>query len=280
MHGTAHFVGFQGVGAGHPRLQAGVPGFDLIHRLSEEGQVLAAGGVPVAFRGHQKQEEFVIFGKKVAGSLKIIQFLGEKAAKQGALGLVAFQAGREPPEGSVQQGQVRQFRLCLIGQEPGEDLADHGPGDLVIHQPVKGGQARVRGQARQQVLLFQETVFDLVKIRGVQIEQGRAFESFRVDVIEEFGKVVRVAPQLGGQVVGELDGPLGMPILHHHHHAIPAPKGPVHLFALLDKALVTGDQIVAAGANGQVRHGIINRRHGQHHGYCQKGPGAQSKAAH
>jgi len=99
-------------------------------------------------------------------------------------------------------------------------------------------------------------------------KQGRAFESFRVDVIEEFGKVVWVAPQLGGQVIGELDGPLGMAILHHHH-AVPAPKGPVYLFALLDKALVTGDQVVAAGANGQVRHGIINRRHGQDHGYCQ-----------
>ena len=53
---------FQGVGAGLPRLQARVPDFDLTHRLPREEPGF---GCRVAYRrpsGHQKQEEFVIFG--------------------------------------------------------------------------------------------------------------------------------------------------------------------------------------------------------------------------
>ena len=102
-----------------------------------------------------------------------------------------------------------------IGQ--GEELAPHDAQLGMRHRaPHAAGLAHGVELGVREFLL--QVRLDLVEVLEVQIEQGRAFESLRVDVIEDFGKVVWVAPQLRCQVVGELNGSFGMPILHHHHH--------------------------------------------------------------
>ena len=53
--GTAHFVGFQGVGAGHPRLDSGKPRLDPVHHLPQQGDVPVSGGVAIRLRRDQEQ---------------------------------------------------------------------------------------------------------------------------------------------------------------------------------------------------------------------------------
>ena len=56
--------------------------------------------------------------------------------------------------------------------------------------------------------------------------------------------------------------------------AIPASEGLIDPVGEPDKPFVTGYQVLAAGADGQVRQGIIDRSPGQHQGQHNDGPAA------
>ncbi len=112
--GTGHFVGFQGVGAGHPRLDAGKPGLNPANHLTQQGHVPVSGGVTVRLRGDQEQEKFVVFREKIALLAQVAQLSGEKGAKGGDVGFSPFQAEEQLLEAGVQQGDVRQRLFVLL----------------------------------------------------------------------------------------------------------------------------------------------------------------------
>jgi len=65
--------------------------------------------------------------------------LGEKAAKQGVLGLVAFQAGGEPRREAFSRDRSGSFGWSLSARNPVKSSPIMAWVIRSFHQPVKGG---------------------------------------------------------------------------------------------------------------------------------------------
>ncbi len=172
----------------------------------------------------------------------------------------------ELAQGGIEERNVGQFLRLLILQKPGEGGADHRLGDLLIDQAIKGRQTRLGRQSAQQFFLTGKIIFEFQEIVDLRIEQGPRFEAVGIEAVEQIGKPLRIAAQLGGQGLGKPDALRPVDIFHHHHQAVFAPEVPVDQVRALNQPLVAGNQVLPAGIDRQVPQGVIDRGPGQRQG--------------